>query len=406
MSSTIAPRPPAPAAPLLALLIPALGISQVLNWGTLYYSLAVLAAPIQTALGFGPLITFGSFTLGMLLSGLVAPTFGRWIDHRGGRLVMAFGSLLAALSFVLLALASGPITFLLAWLVAGIAMAASLYEAAFATLHQLFPVHYRRAVTVLTLIGGFASTLFWPLTLFLVEQSDWRSTALIFAGLHLLVGLPIHALLLPKREPVSSSPVVKANAVPVTSQRAYRWLLASFVAGTFVFAVFSSFMMVLLQSRGFTATDAVAIAALIGPMQVLGRTVEWSFGRQLSAMNIGKLAAAGLVLALALLLLAPGALAFGIGFALLYGSAAGVMTIVRGTVPLELFGQAQAGTLLGQMARPNFIAKALAPGVFALLLQWQMSPGNGLVMLLCLAAISLFCFLQASKPFATSPASS
>src|SRR5678815_637716 len=188
-----------------------LGIAQIISWGSLYYTLTVLAAPIRQELGFNDLIIFGAFTLGQLLSGVAAPRVGRQVDKAGGRNVMMLGSFTAALALVVVAAAREPILFTLGWILVGLAMTACLYEPAFASLYQIAPDRYRRSVTGLTLFGGFASTVFWPLSHALAEAYGWRATLLIFAALHLLICVPIHRLALPAR---LAGNVAKKSAAP------------------------------------------------------------------------------------------------------------------------------------------------------------------------------------------------
>lgn len=385
-------------APSLALILPALGLTQIISWGSLYYSLAILAAPIHAELGFSPLTIFGAFTLGMLLSGVVSPYVGRWIDRRGGRWLMASGSVLAALAFLLLTVAHGPITFALAWLIAGLAMAGCLYEPAFATLHQLSPARYRRMVTILTLFGGFASTVFWPLSYALVDAFGWRATVLAFSLTHLLVCAPVHALLLPSRAHRKQIAAAPAVTLAPTCDPRYHWLAISFASATFVFAVLSSFLISVLENRNFATQDAVVIAAVIGPMQVLGRAVEWVLSARVSVLKMGVVAFSALALAMLVLASGEGEMGLGIVFAVLYGTANGVMTIVRGAAPLELFGGKNVGALLGQLARPNFIAKALAPALFAGFYQLGMTHALGLLILGGLSVAALISFVIASRP--------
>lgn len=411
----------------LSRLLPALGLVQILSWGSLYYSLAVLAAPLRAELGFSELTVFGAFTLGMLLSGALAPTVGRWIDARGGRLPLTLGSLLAALAFALLALSHGVLSYYTGWLLAGAAMALCLYEPAFAALHRLAPARYRHSVTVLTLFGGFASTVFWPLSQLVLSEYGWRETFALFAVLHLLIGVPVHALLLPKETPAAGAlpsgndqslkngPVQNSSLQNGTRQNEIQkaetqqpeiqqtetqqastppprtklfWLATAFSAATMVFAVLSVFLIEALGQRGFAAADAVWIAAAIGPLQVLGRLLEWRFAGQVRAVTVGSFAMLGLLLAMLLLSTMPAWWLTGLLFAALYGMANGVMTIVRSAAPVELFGPANVGTLLGRLARPNFIAKALAPALFAALLSAGMSLQMALYLLIGLALLA------------------
>lgn len=370
-----------------------LGIAQIISWGTLYYTLTVLAAPIREELGLNDLMIFGAFTLGQLVSGAVTPFVGRRIDRAGGRGAMSFGSFIAALALVIVASARDPILFTLGWLLAGLAMAACLYDPAFATLYQIAPDRYRRAVTGLTLFGGFASTVFWPLSHALADAWGWRITLLAFALLHLVVCLPIHRLAIPAVQETQLKD--RSNATADDSyahDRRFFWLAASFAAATFVFSTLSAYLISALGTRGFAVEQAVWIGALIGPMQVLARVVEWFFARRISAIGVGFAAFALALIGMLLLNAIPGAIGFGVLFALCYGASNGILTIARGTVPSELFGPQQQGALLGALARPSFAAKALAPALFAAGLSAGFSMRTGVGLLAFVSALALVCF--------------
>jgi predicted MFS family arabinose efflux permease len=375
-----------------------LGIAQIISWGSLYYTLTVLAAPIRQELGFNDLMIFGAFTLGHLVSGVAAPWVGRRIDTAGGRNIMTLGSFTAALALVVVAVAREPILFTTGWMLAGLAMAACLYDPAFATLYQVAPDRYRRAVTGLTLFGGFASTVFWPLSHALSAAWGWRATLLIFAALHLLICMPIHRLALP---PVSDGQVpTKAAPAPAGSYSRdprFAWLAATFAAATFVFSALSAYMIPALGTRGFSVEQAVWIGALIGPMQVLARIVEWFFAGRISAIGVGYAACVLALLGMTLLNFIPGVIAFGMLFALCYGASNGILTIARGTVPAEIFGSQQQGALLGALARPSFFAKALAPALFAAGLSAGFSMRCGLALLAIVSASGLVCFGLATR---------
>ncbi len=383
----------------LTRIVSLLGVAQIISWGSLYYSLTVLAAPIKAELGFSELMIFGAFTAGLLVSGIAAPVLGRRIDREGGRTVMTAGSIAAALALTLVAIAQEPIVFTLGWMLAGLAMAACLYDPAFASLYQIAPDRYRRAVTGLTLFGGFASTVFWPLAHTLATAWGWRATLLAFALLNLLVCMPIHRAVLPRLRPVQAE---ITKSVPERSSYSgdarFFWLAASFAAATFVFSALSAFMIAALGTRGFTADEAVWIAALIGPMQVLARLIEWVFARRFSAIGVGITACTLALLGMVLLNVVPYALSFGVLFAICYGASNGILTIARGTVPAELFGPQQQGALLGALARPSFVTKALAPALFAAGLSAGFSMRTGVALLALISAAALVCFLLAARP--------
>jgi predicted MFS family arabinose efflux permease len=277
-------------------------------------------------------------------------------------------------------------------------MAACLYDPAFATLYQIAPDRYRRAVTGLTLFGGFASTVFWPLSHALAEAWGWRITLLSFALLHLLVCMPIHGAVIPAIHAVQ--PSAKASVPGAGSygdDRRFIWLAASFAAATFVFSSLSAYMISALGTRGFTVEQAVWIGALIGPMQVLARVIEWFFAGRISAIGVGFAAFALALIGMVLLNVIPAGVGFGILFALCYGASNGILTIARGTVPVELFGPQQQGALLGALARPSVVAKALSPAVFAAGLSAGFSMRTGVELLALISAVGLACFWFAAR---------
>jgi predicted MFS family arabinose efflux permease len=349
-------------------LVTALGVAQIVSWGTLFYTIAVLGPPMAHALGVSDVVLYGSFTAGLFLSGIVSPWVGRRIDRRGGRAVLAGGSVLGAVACALLATSVNGPMMLAGWLVAGVAMAACLYDPAFATLFRVSGGSYRRAVTALTLFGGFASTVFWPLSQYLLEVGGWRFAFAVHAALNACVCLPLHLVFVPG--PDVRSAARSAGERPtevVAAPGTFVWLAAAFAIAAFLASAVSAHLVVLLASGGLASRDAVLVGALIGPMQVAGRVMEFAFSNRWSPIMVGTLAFTLLASALVVLCLVRGVWIVALVFALLYGWANGVMTIVRGTVPGVLFGARDYGALLGRLAQPQFILKAFAPVAVTLL---------------------------------------
>jgi predicted MFS family arabinose efflux permease len=354
----------------------ALGVAQIVSWGTLIYTIAVLGAAMRADTGVGELWLFGSFTAGLFVSGILSPAIGREIDARGGRRVLATGSVLAALACAVLATAQGPITVLAGWLLAGVAMSACLYDPAFATLHQIAGESYRRAVTALTVFGGLASTVFWPLSQLLLETIGWRLTFVVYAALHLALCLPLHLASLPAAFRAPSAPPVDTPPRVAQGGPAFVWLATALSLAGFIASAVAAHFVGLLTATGMSARDAVLVGSLIGPMQVAGRVMEFAFNRRVRAMAVGAFAFALLAGALAVLTQVRGLFLVALAFAALYGCANGIMTIVRGTVPAELFGHRGYGALLGRLALPQFVMRAVAP--FALALLFLVDPARTL----------------------------
>jgi hypothetical protein len=375
-------------------LVPALGIAQIISWGALYYAIAVLGASIGADLALSPANVFGAYSVGLLLSGLIAPMAGRAIDRYGGRIVMTVGSAVAAVALLWLSRVSSAVEYYLAWSVGGVAMGLTLYDPAFATLSQHFGTSYRRALTALTLFGGFASTVFWPLAQQGLVHFGWRGTLAAFAVLQLVACLPLHWWLIPARgraEPADAPDPRTGGARPRAggTSPVFLALGASFALNAFVFSAMAAHLIGMMRGGGITADEAVWIAALIGPMQVVGRIVEITFGRHLRPATVGVIAMSLLIVAMVILLagtrISAGA---ALVFAVFYGLSNGVMTIVRGTLPAEVFGRAAYGSLLGRLAAPSLVARAAAPVALASLAAPQVSPRGSLALLLLLAALS------------------
>jgi len=352
----------------------ALGVAQIVSWGTLFYTIAVLGASMRADTGVSELWLFGSFTAGLFLSGIASPLVGRDIDARGGRRTLVAGSLLAALASCVLGSAQGPVTVLAGWLLAGVAMAACLYDPAFATLHQIAGASYRRSVTALTLFGGFASTVFWPLSQFLLDTLGWRPAFYTYALLHVIVCLPIHVLAVPTGRPnvaphsLTDAPS-RAHAGPV-----FWWLATALSLAAFIGSAIAAHLIGLLTAIGLSARDAVLIGSLIGPMQVAGRIMEFAFNRHVRVIAIGTFAFTLMAASLAIFTQVRGVWIIALAFVIPYGWANGIMTIVRGTVPAELFGHRGYGALLGRLALPQFVLKAVAP--FALTVVFLADPAR------------------------------
>jgi predicted MFS family arabinose efflux permease len=285
------------------------------------------------------------------------------------------------------------------WCIAGLAMALTLYDPAFSTLSQHAGTSYRRALTALTLIAGFASTVFWPASVFLLRELDWRGTLMVFACIHLLLCLPIHLLVIPAHAatiPVIKPPPVSA-AIDTTRRATFLWLALAFGLNAVIFSAMSAHLVGLLHDKGLSAEIAVTVAACIGPMQVAGRIVEMVFGRHWSPIGTGFFALGLLSVSLALLYLIGSSAALAFVFAVAYGWSNGILTIVRGTVPAELLGREAYGHLLGRLARATYLSQAVAPVAFALVLSTGAGYGLGVLALLAVALATLIAYFMATR---------
>ncbi len=356
------------------IVVPALGITQIIAWGSLFYAFSLMIDPLAAAVGAGKAVVVGAFSVAQLVTGLASPAVGRLIDRHGGRWVMALGSLLGALMLAALAHVRTVPQLYLMWSGIGLSMAATLYDPAFAVLTQVFRERQRQAITALTLFGGFASTVFWPLTQSLMQAHGWQAALLVLAALNLLVCAPLHAVLLPSRAAApadaAQAPVDRSGLQRVLRDPSFYGLCAAFTGNALVFSAMSVHLISLLQGKGLSVAQAAWVGALIGPMQVLGRILEYAFLSRWHPSRVGTLAM-WLLPASLLLLAGLGPQVAGLAlFALLYGSGNGVMTIVRGAVPAELWGREHYGAVNGAMATPVLLAKAAGPIIASLLLAW------------------------------------
>ena len=377
----------------LVLAVCAIGISQITAWGTSYYILGVLAGPIAVDTGWSRSFVFFGFTLALLAMGAVSALVGRTIDRHGARAVMTIGTLLVSAGLTALSLVRTEAAYLAAWVFLGVGMRLVLYDAAFAALVQIVPSRGRRAISYVTLFGAFASTIFWVVGHFLNEAVGWRQTLVLFALINLAICLPLNWYGLARRErSISAAESSQAGAAldgpPLEGRmRAVAMVLFAMVMSlnAFVFGVITVQLVPLLEAAGLAAAAAVWVASMKGFAQFGGRVVEIVFARNLRAISVARIAVGVLAVAFAILLAAHGNLYAIVAFTLLMGASQGVITIVRGALPLALFGPDRYATLLGVLATPILIVNAASPTLFALIIDtfgWQSAQ-------LTLAAIAL-----------------
>ena len=377
-----------------------LGTAQTLAWASTYYLPAMLAAPMARDLGVSVPTVFAAFSAALIVAALLGPRAGAAIDRWGGRPVLMGTNAVFALGLAGLGIAQGPVGLFAAWIVLGIGMGSGLYEAAFAALVRLYGHASRSSITGITLIAGFASTVGWPLSAFLEGQIGWRGACLTWAALHLLLGLPLNALLPRATEarPAASPVAVEAStARPATSWRATLVLSFVFAATWFISTAMAAHLPRLLQAAGATLAVAVLVGALIGPAQVGARLLEFGFLRHVHPLLSARIAAAlHPIGAVALVLLGPPA---AVAFGVLHGAGNGILTIAKGTLPLVIFGPQGYGHRQGVLMLPARVAQALSPWLFGLALdRW----GSGALALSAtvgaLAFLALFLLPNSSSP--------
>lgn len=344
--------------------VAALGVAQTVAWASSYYLPAVLATPMARSFGVSPVWVFAAFSMAMVLSALVGPAAGAWIDRSGGRGVLAATSVVFAAGLALLACSPSVTVMFLAWALIGVGMGAGLYEAAFATLTRVYGRAARGPITGITLIAGFASTVGWPLSALMLDVWGWRGACLGWAGLHLVLALPLN-LILPRPGVVKvlndDAPVTTDTATPVP-RFAMPLLAFVFAATWFTSTAMAAHLPRLLEAAGATTATAIAAGALIGPAQVGARLLEFGLLQRFHPLLSARLAAACHPLAVALLIFVGGPAAY--AFALLHGGGNGILTIAKGTLPLSIFGASGYGARLGLLNAPARAVQAAAPLLF------------------------------------------
>ena len=354
----------------------ALGIAQITAWGTSYYVVGILAVPLVADTGWSRSLVYLGFTVAMLSMGTVSAWAGRLIDRRGARLVMCMGTLLTALGLFLLSFVTSEVAYLALWALLGVGMRLTLYDAAFAALVQVVPSRGREAISYLTLFGAFASSVFWVVGHYFNEALGWRGTLMAFAVIHLAICLPLNWWGLSRREAPgrSATPAAAARIArdgpPLTGRvRTLAMILFALVMSLngFIFGVVAVHLVPLFEAAGLSAATAVWIASMKGVAQFSGRLIEIVFGKNLRAMTVARIALGVLPISFIVLWFAGGDWRAILVFTLVMGAAQGVITIVRGAVPLALFGKEGYGTVLGLLATPIVIINAVSPTLFALI---------------------------------------
>ncbi len=379
--------------------VTALGITQLIGWGTTFYLPAILARSMAADTGWSTTEVFAAFSWSMLVAGAVSGRIGRAIDRHGARVVMGTGSLVVALGLLVLAGASHWLQLFVAWTLLGVASRATQYDAAFAAIAAISGSGARRAISLVTLWGGLASTVFWPIGHALDDALGWRWTVAIYALVNLAICLPLHLRFAAARHPVPTGEAsigTGSTAVPPPSlatgvdhagalqgkerDRALLTFAIVLSAHTFVFASLAAHLIDVMQGLGLAATTAVALSSTIGIAQVGARSLELLGQRWLAPLTVAVISLGMLPLSLAMMLAAQADPFVIAAASLLYGAGNGLVTVVRGAVPLVLFGHAGYATTLGRVAAPGLATAALAPLIFAWVLE-AVGARGGIVLL-------------------------
>ncbi|TXH89921.1 MAG: MFS transporter [Rhodoferax sp.] len=358
-----------------------LSLAQLISWGSIFYTFALLMEPVERDLGLGRVQMSLAFSLALLVEGLLAYPVGRWIDRGLERRVMVLGSLLAAACLGLHRVVDSAAGFYALWIGLGAAMACVLYSPVFAVVTRRFPGDFRRAIITMTFLGGLASTVFIPAGAWLMDQWGWRDAMLALAALHLLVCAPLHAWLLRGAAPAvpAHAPTAAPQAAgvrPLLHSRAFVLIGVFMVLMTAATASLPAHMISLLREHALPETWVVAVPALIGAFQVLGRVLLYLFEHRLDVHHANRLIPALIPLGLVALLVSPwlGAAhqAVVLLFVLLFGMGNGMLTIVKGTAMAQYVSLQHVAALNGALGIPLALARAAAP----LALGWAWSVGG------------------------------
>lgn len=377
-------------------IVSALGLTQIIGYGTLYYSFSILAPGMAEDLGLSLAEVFGVFSVSLFIGGLSATYIGKQMDRIGAATIMTIGSALAALTLALCAWSPSVSIFAIAIILLDISSGMVQYQAAFAALVESDPRTASRSITYLTLIGGFASTIFWPISASLTGHLSWREIYLVFAALNLFLCMPLHFWIRSLGKKAGDATVRTRETVigaipPHARRRAMVIVSFAFALLGFTLAAILAHMVPMLGSIGF-GSAAVVIGSLFGPAQVLSRLINMVFGKNLSPPGLAVLSAVLIVFGVMILLVSGSWLPGAVAFAICLGLGSGINSIAQGSLPLYLFGSDGYGAITGKMAAARLAVGAGAPFVFAVAME-NIGLSFALVANACLGAISIVAFV-------------
>jgi len=385
-----------------------LSLAQLITWGSVFYTFSLLMEPVERELGLTRAQSSLAFSLALLAEGALGYPVGRWIDQGHERAVMTGGSLLVAACLALHSAVHSVAAFYLVWTGLGAALAATLYNPVFAVVTRRFPHDFRRAIITLTFLGGLASTVFIPLSAWLIHSLGWRHALWVLAALQLLVCVPLHAVLLRGAPPARASVATgNAAASPALYLRSAPFLLIGVfvVCMMGVTAALPPHMISLLRGNGLAEGWVIAIPASIGVLQVLGRLLLYFFEHHFDLHLANRLIPVLIPLGLAALLAGAGHPGAALLFVLFYGLGNGMLTIVKGTAIAQYVNREHVASLNGALGLPSALARAVAPLLLGLLWSQDAGYSRGLWLLLAMSVTSVLALLVAQrKSLASEPA--
>jgi predicted MFS family arabinose efflux permease len=368
-----------------------LAVTQVIGWGSTFYLPGVISRTMATDIGVSPEFIFGGVTIMLVVSGLISPALGRLLDRHGAAPFLTLGSLLTGVSIGLLALVAGPVSYALVWLALGFSTTLALTLPSFTAIAQLAGHNARQSMIVLMLITGLASSIAWPITVWLEALMGWRWMCVLYAAVNVLVCAPLHGWVLPRRRAMGGGAGSGTAAPPVVKPSGFRpvvlAMMAAFACSGFVSWGLSLHIVELLRDVGMSPSLALTLGSAMGALQVLARLVEFMLGRRVSPIGSAVFAAVVMTLSFALIGATKGSVAGATAFILIYSVGSGLLGVTRVALPLWVFGSAIYGSYLGKIAPVQNFSFAVAPLVFSIVTE-RFGVSAGILMAGVLAALA------------------
>ena len=381
-----------------AKLLLALSFAQLVAWGSCYYAYAVLMEPVQAALGVSKSTAAGAYSVGLLVMGFAAIPVGILIDRGRHFHVLVAGTVITMIGMLLHAVIDSVWQLYAVWALIGAGMSCTLYESVFAFLIRAYPNDYRRYITFVTLLGGLASTVFWPLTTLLLAKFGWRGAFVGLALLQLLVCLFSYLIFLPRHLPRHvAHQEQKIPAAQLLRSRPFVLLGVAFTLQSIVLAGLAAHIIALLNAFGTGTAIALMAASLIGVMQVAGRAVLLMVGTRVRPSTMARVIAWLLPAAIVTLLTVSVSPWFAFLYAFLFGSGNGMMTIVKGTAAADLISRDRVAMLNGALAMPTSIARAAGPILIATCWDFFGNPQAAVLVILGIAMCAAFSLAAAYR---------
>jgi len=352
-----------------------LGVTTTIGYGTLFYSFTIMSQEFEKEFYWSKTFIFGIFSLGIFLGGLLAPKIGKLLDNHGARAIMSVGSILCALGLFLVSNVQTQWHYIISIVFLEVVSTLVLYEAAFVAFSQLAGNKARLPITQITLIAGFASTIFWPLISFLLSFLSWREVYLILASFHLFIALPIHFFIL-KKDAIIKTDIKFSNSFDDSLELEGKLRKKSLILVGIVFSliaipitVMQTHFLRLMNGFGIEMTSAIALGALIGPSQVGSRIIEITISKKITPLTSGIFSTSIMSLGILTLYFSGYDILLATFFVILYGAGQGLTDIIRGSIPLYLFGKDNLGKTIGGINLYRNIIVSLVPFGFAFLME-------------------------------------